>query len=201
MFILQFVSQSVSLLALQQIDLWCCRSYLAALPRARAWKKDLKKESHCRCCCFVYNFPDVSLKLEQFLPNRDKLVSYSLVLALVFWMIVSQISGGKQSKQQDQRPRAQTEAQEALSEHWAVLCRWQSAGTGCPEAAVSPPWGSPKPPDVALGTLQRVFLLGQRSQGPVPTSVILWWFCDSLKSGLSGGSVTSPLCTYTAFRS
>lgn len=38
----------------------------------------------CRCCCFVYNCPYLTVKLERFLSNSHKLFSYFLVLVLVF---------------------------------------------------------------------------------------------------------------------
>lgn len=48
-------------------------------------EKNLPGDSPCPCCCSVYNCPYLWVKLEQFLPNSDKLVSYFPVLTLLFW--------------------------------------------------------------------------------------------------------------------
>lgn len=48
-------------------------------------EKNLPGDSPCPCCCSVYNCPYLWVKLQQFLPNSDKLVSYFPVLTLLFW--------------------------------------------------------------------------------------------------------------------
>lgn len=71
-------------------------------------------------------------------------------------------------------------------EHFCIVQR-ESAGTGCPEAMRSPPWGSPAAPGILLwvALLERGWTRG--TQRALAASAILW-FCGSAK-----GFETKPL--------
>lgn len=60
----------------------------------------------CPCCSFIYNCPYLWVKLEQFLPNDDKLVSCSLVLVLVFGGWATQGLWGEWANMQGAKFRA-----------------------------------------------------------------------------------------------
>lgn len=62
-------------------------------------EKNLPGVCPCPCCSFIYNCPYRWVKLEQFLPNNDKLVSCSLLLVLVFRGVGGSESLKRMSKQ------------------------------------------------------------------------------------------------------